>query len=424
MPSLHAARPPARSPDGRPDAAARAARAATAAIFCLDGIGVANWVVRIPAVQERLALGTGVLGLALLAMAVGALVAMPVAGRIVARRGSAPVTRAAALAFAATLPLPGLAPTLPLLVLALLLLGAANGALGVAMNAQAVAVERRYERQAGRPIMSSFHALFSFGGLVGAATGGLAAARGIPPGPHLTGVALLVLAAALAATPRMLPATADASPGTTGRAPLTRPLLALGVVAFCVLFGEGAMADWTSVYLRDAAGAGPGLAAAGYAAFSLAMAGLRAGGDALTLRLGPRRLVRLAGLLATAGLALATLVPRAGWAIAGFALVGAGFSIVFPTVLTGAGRLPGSAPGAAIAAVSTFGYAGFLAGPPVIGLVAEWTGLRGGLAVVLLTTALIPLLAGVLGTPSAGPPPPPRPEPAPDASGAAAGALA
>jgi predicted MFS family arabinose efflux permease len=386
-----------RSPDRPPDAAARAARLATATVFFLDGVGVANWVVRIPAVQERLALGTAVLGGALLAMAVGALVAMPVAGRLVARLGSAPVTRAAAALFALTLALPGLAPSLPLLVAALLLTGAANGALGVAMNAQAVAVERQYERQTGRPIMSSFHALFSLGGLFGSATGGLVAAQGVAPGPHLTAVALVVLAAVLAVTPRMLPATADSVPNSAARARLTRPLLTLGVLAFCVLFGEGAMADWTSVYLRDVAGAGPGLAAAGYAAFSLAMAALRAVGDALSLRLGAERLVRLAGLLATAGLAIAILVPHAPIAIVGFGLVGAGFSVVFPTVLTGAGRLPGSAPGAGIAAVSSCGYAGFLAGPPIIGLVSEALGLRGGLAVALVTCALIPLLAGVLG---------------------------
>ena len=379
----------AAAPTAAPPRALRLARLAVAAVFFLDGLGFANWVVRIPAVQERLGLGEGALGLALLGVAVGALVAMPLAGRLVGVRGSRPVTRVAALAFAATLALPALAPTLTLLTLALVLLGAANGALGVAMNAQAAAVERAY----GRPIMAGFHALFSLGGLVGAGIGGLAAAQGVGVAPHLAGVALAAAVAAAVVGPRMLPAAADALSDAPRR--VTRPsraLVALGVVAFCVLFGEGAMADWSAVYLRDVTGAGPGLAAAGFATFSLAMAVGRSVGDALTVRLGPARLVRAGGVVAALGLAVALAVATPWAAVAGFGVVGAGLSIVFPTVLTAAGRLPGGAPGAAIAAVSAFGYAGFLAGPPVIGLVAEASTLRVGLALVVLTSAFIAVL--------------------------------
>ena len=372
--------------------AVRVARLAVAAVFFLDGAGFANWVVRIPAVQDRLGLGVGALGVALLGVAVGALIAMPLTGRVVGRRGSRPVTRLAALVFAATLALPPFAPNLPLLALALVALGAANGALGVAMNAQAAAVEREY----GRPIMASFHALFSLGGLVGAAVGGSVAAHGVGPAPHLAGAALALALAAIAVGPRMLPAGADAVPAASPFARPTRALLALGVVAFCVLFGEGAMADWSAVFLRDVTAAGPGLAAAGFATFSLAMAAGRSVGDALTIRLGPARLVRAGGAVAALGLgaALASAEPWA--AVVGFGAVGAGLSIVFPSVLTAAGRLPGGAPGAAIAAVSTFGYAGFLAGPPVIGFVAEAFTLRGGLAVVVLMNLVIALLATTL----------------------------
>jgi MFS family permease len=343
-------------------------------------------------VPERLARGAGALGLGPLGLAVGALVAWPLAGRLVARHGSRPVTRTAALAFAATLALPPLAPGLTTLTAALVALGAANGALGVAMNAQAAAVERRY----GRPIMASFHALFSLGGLAGAAAGGLVASRGIGVAPHLAGAALAACALAIAAAPALLPADADAAPDAPSFARPTRALLALGVLAFCVLFGEGAMADWTAVYLRVAAGAGPGLAAAGFAAFSLTMAAGRAIGDALTSRAGAARLVRGGGAVAAAGLACAILIPHPLAAVAGFGAVGAGLSIVFPTILTAAGRLPGEAPGAAIAAVSTFGYFGFLAGPPVIGLAAEVVTLRGGLALVAAATLAIAVLAGAL----------------------------
>lgn len=389
------------APVRAPPDALRAARGAVAAVFFLDGAGFANWVVRIPAVQERLALGVGTLGVALLGLALGALLAMPVAGGLVARFGSRPVTRAAALAFAASLPLPPLAPDLVTLIAALVVQGAASGVLGVAMNAQAATVERGY----GRPIMASFHALFSLGGLVGAAAGGLAASRGVGAAPHLATVAATVALAAWWVAPRLLPAAADATPGGPSFARPTRALLALGVVAFCVLFGEGAMADWSAVYLRDVAGAGPGLAAAGFAAFSLTMAAGRAVGDGLTLRVGPARLVRAGGAVAALGLGVALAFASPWAAVVGFGAVGAGLSIVFPTVLASAGRMPGQTPGTAIAAVSTFGYTGFLAGPPLIGLVAELSSLRVGLAVVAVAGVVIAGLASTLRAPAGGGPP-------------------
>jgi MFS family permease len=371
----------------------RAARLAVSAVFFLNGAGMGNWVVRIPAVRDRLGLTESALGVALLGVAIGALVTMPLAGRLVARHGSRPVTRVGAVLFAAALALPALAPSLPLLVLALVALGVGSGALDVAMNAQAATVERRY----GRPIMSRFHALFSLGGLAGAAFGGAAADLGIPAAPHLAFVALVTGVAAAGSATGMLPAAADAAPEHAAFAWPSRPLVLLGVIAFCVLFGEGAMADWSAVYLRDVAGAGPGLAAAGYAAFSLAMAAGRAVGDALTERIGPARLVAGAGVLATAGLAAALALGTAPAAVVGFGLVGAGLSVVFPTLLATAGRVPGAASGPAIAAVSTFGYTGFLAGPPLIGFLAHALTLRGGLAAVAVTSAAVAALAGTLG---------------------------
>jgi len=194
----------------------------------------------------------------------------------------------------------------------------------------------------------------------------------------------------------MLPGDADRAATGESLARPSRLLLALGVVAFCVLFAEGAMADWTAVYLRDVAGAGPGLAAAGYAAFSLAMAAGRSVGDPLTTRLGATRLVRVGGLLAAVGVAGALVFPGPWAAIVGFGAVGAGLSVVFQSVLAAAGRLAGNTPGPAIAAVSTFGYAGFLAGPPLIGFVAESLTLRGGLGVVVAAGVLITSLAGTL----------------------------
>jgi MFS family permease len=374
----------------------RTARAAVLAVFFTNGVVIGTWVVRIPAIKERLDLGEGMLGVALLGAAVGALVAMPVVGALVSRFGSRRVVGVSALALSVVLLTPGLAPSLPLLVLAVVLLGAANGGLDVAMNAQAVAVERGY----GRPIMSSFHAAWSFGGLGGAALGGLLASRGIGPLPHFSAVAVLAAIAFVAAYGALLPSVADASQeGTPAFARPTRALLGLGIISFCVLLGEGAMGDWSAVYLDDTLRTGPGFAAAGYAAFSLSMAFGRLFGDRFTELLGPATLVRACGAIAAVGLGIALAAAHPFVALVGFACAGAGFSIVFPTALSAAGRTGGPT-GPALAAVTTAAYTGFLVGPPFIGFLAELTGLGYALyLVVALSTAVI-VLAGAVNTKS------------------------
>ncbi len=378
----------------------RSARFAVTAIFAVNGLILSNWVPRIPAVQRNLDLSKGQLGLALLGVAVGALLMMPLIGGLVARFGSRPATTAAVVALAGAVLLPALAGGLVTLTLALVVLGAANGALDVAMNAQAVAVERRY----GLPIMSSFHAAFSFGGLAGAILGGLAAAAGIEPLPHLAAVGVAGVAAGLAAARGLLPAAADAqrevSPGAgpTFARP-SRRLVGLGVLAFSCLLGEGAMADWSAVYLDGTLGTGPGLAAAGFAAFSLTMAFGRLIGDRLAARWGPVVLARWGGALVAVSLALALLMEHPAAAIAGFGGVGAGLAGIVPVVFSAAGRIPSLAPGPAIAAVSTLGYSGFLVGPPAIGLLAEVSSLGIALGLVILMGVLIAALAGTVAPP-------------------------
>ena len=369
----------------------RAARVGVAAVFFANGVILSNWVPRIPAVQRDLGLSEGQLGVALLGAAVGALAAMPASGWAVARFGSKPVTAATAVLLAATLPLPALASGVATLWLALVGLGAANGALDVAMNAQGVAVERAY----GRPILSSFHAAFSFGGLTGAATGGLAAWTGLDPLPHFVAVAVVAGAAGLAASRRLLPARVDAGGAGAGPALVWPPrrLVAVGALAFCCLLGEGAMADWSAVYLDGELEAGPGLAAAGFAAFSLAMAGGRLVGDRLAAAWGPVALARRGGLLVAGSLGAALLIGHPLAAVLGCGGVGAGLAGIVPVVFSAAARTPGIAPGGGIAAVSTMGYAGFLVGPPLIGLVAEVTSLGTALGAVVVMGALIALLA-------------------------------
>lgn len=377
-----------------------AARVAAAAIFFLNGVSVASWVVRIPDAQRALTLSAGTLGLALLGAAAGALVAMPVAGRLVTRHGSRTVTCFASLAYSATLVLPAVAPSLLLLIAALFLNGAANGSLNVAMNAQASTVERMH----GRPIMASFHALFSGGGLAGAAGGGLIAAAGWSAPTHLTAMGVLMILTTLVAARFMLPAGTEAHPheetGDEPAAPPGRRVILLGVLAFSVLFAEGAMGDWSAVYLRDVAGAGPGLAASGYAAFSIAMALGRVVGDRLTERWGAQRMVGWGALLAAAGIALSLVDPTTRSVAIGFGAVGAGLATAFPSVLTSASRVRGMKAGAGIAAVATLGYTGLLAGPPIIGFVAQLTTLRGGMAAVALACVLTAMLAGSLREPA------------------------
>lgn len=365
---------------------------AVAAIFFLNGISVASWVVRIPDAQRALSLSAGTLGLALLGAAAGALVAMPVAGRMVTRYGSRAVTCTAAALYAATLALPAVAPSLLLLLAALVVNGAANGSLNVSMNAQASTVERAH----GQPIMASFHALFSGGGLAGAASGGAIAAAGAAPALHLAGVGLAMLVVTLIAWHFLFPARFEEHPheeATGEAAPHERRVAILGILAFSVLFAEGAMGDWSAVYLRDVAGAGPGLAATGYAAFSIAMALGRVVGDRLTARLGATRTVGVGALVATAGIALALVDTRTRAIAVGFGAVGGGLATAFPSVLTAASRVPGMKAGSGIAAVATLGYFGLLAGPPLIGFVAQLTSLRGGMAVVGLACLVTALLA-------------------------------
>ena len=371
-----------------------AARLAVFGIFFLNGFGFGSWAVRIPAVQERLDLGEGLLGLALLGMAAGSLVSMPLAGWLVSRLGSRHVVGATGLGFFLALPLLAVSPSLALLVLALAFAGASGGSLDVSMNAQAVAVEKGQ----GRPIMSSFHAAFSLGGLAGAAVGGVVAGWGVGVAPHLAGVSALSLAAFVLAYWRMLPADVDRGEGgEPAFARPTRALAGLGVISFCVLLGEGAMADWSAVYLNGTLGTGPGFAAAGFAAFSATMVAGRLLGDRVTARFGPVALVRAGGAVAAAGLGVSLAVAHPAAALVGFACAGLGFSIIFPTALSAAGRADGAATGPAIAAVATAGYFGFLVGPPSIGFVAEGVGLGGALFIVVALSAAIVVLAGSVG---------------------------
>jgi hypothetical protein len=346
-------------------------RACIAAVFFVNGFVFASWVPHIPAVMNRHDLSTGQLGAVLLAMAIGAMLALPLAGSIVARFGSRATTAFCALGLCLVLPLPVLAPTAWLAAAALFVFGILNATLDVAMNAQGAELEHRI----ARPIMSSFHGCFSLGGLAGAGSAGALLEWGMPPNVHVLSIAALSAAVVIAVSRGLLPspsARGDIKPKFVFP---SRALLGLGMLTFSALLIEGAMADWSAVFLQRVRGLDAGGAALGFAAFSLTMAAARFAGDTLA---------RASALLALIGLVLALYVPLPGLSIAGFGLVGFGMANLIPLLFSAAARAPPGDPGAGIAAVATTGYLGFIAGPPIIGLIADWTGLTAALSLLVL----------------------------------------
>ena len=378
----------------------RAARFAVHTIFFVNGATIASWVPHIPLVKEKLGLSEGLLGLALLGVAVGAVISLTLSGWLIARFGSRAVTSVSTLAFCLALPLPVLAPSFSLLVFALVFFGLCNGAMDVAMNTQAVAVEERY----GKPIMSSFHGFFSLGGLFGAGVGGLVLAGGVDPYFHV-GVAALALGILGAyALDKLLPKGTEVASDSPTFALPKGSLLGLGLLAFIVFAGEGAMADWSAVYLSSL-GTSAGFAAAGFAVFSLMMATGRLTGDYVVARLGPSLTVRLGSAVAGLGLGLSLLVGEPLAAVIGFGCVGLGLANLVPVFFSAAGRTPGIAPGTGIAAVATLGYLGWLVGPPLIGFAAEVITLAGALGLVAGTFGLVTVgaqLVRVAQKPAAG----------------------
>jgi Na+/melibiose symporter-like transporter len=350
-------------------------------VFLVYGLVVSTWISRIPAVQSAIHLSNFVLGLTLLSSAMGALCVIPPAGMLVGKFGSKRVIVVVSMAFCFSLILPSLAVSAVTLAAALFVFGAVTAALGVAMNSHAVEVEKAMER----PTMSRFHGMFSLGGMLGAAAGGAVAARGVGTMTHFA-VSAVVNAGALLAIGGLLLDTHDAHKNVDHRLPfrnMPRMLLALSAICFCIFLSEGAMADWTALYLRQVLKAGQGTAAAGYAVFSGAMATMRFLGDMVTARLGPMRAVRNGSLLAAGGLGWALSMRDPGWAMPGFGLAGCGFSIIIPLVFGSAGRVKGVSPGAGIATVSGIGYLAFIAGPPAIGFLSQVMTLRGALLVVM-----------------------------------------
>ncbi len=374
--------------------ALRRGRVATALMFLAYGTILGAWTARIPAIKQGLNLGDGQLSIALLGFAAGAISGMQVAGRLADQYGGARVMIPMAVLDSALLILPAYAPTLLLLVGALFAFGAVHGTLNIAMNANAVAVERAY----GRPIMVSFHAVYSVGGFVGAATGGLFAQAGAGPAGTFIAVATVMAGTALAAARWVYEATDRLDEPADAAKQRMPGIVFLGVLAFCCLVGEGAAADWASVYLRDALGSSAGFAAAGYAAFSIMMVVGRLTGDRLAAVFGRVRLVRACGVLAAVGLGSALLAGHPAAGVVGWACFGAGLSCIAPLIFSTAGAHNPAHAGRAIARVASLGWVGFLVGPIAIGGAAELTGLSIALAIPVALALFVALAAAALRT--------------------------
>lgn len=374
----------------------RLARAATSALFFGNGFLIGTWAAQLPRFKGALGLTDGELSVALLAFGLGAVLLMPLIGWLTAVLGSGRVAVVSAFGFAATLLLPGFAATLPALVAASFLAGACNGTMDVSMNTNATLVERAW----GHAIMSSFHAFFSLGGLLGAtASGSLIAWNfGIVPTLLLScgATALLFLAASFFAISETYRGR-----GGHGIALPRRGILALaGLTLLCFLV-EGAMVDWSAIYLQAIAGAPLEKAVSGFAAFSLTMTICRFMGDFAVRALGRVRTLMAGSLLAALGLGMAILMPQPVLATIGFALVGFGLANVVPVLFSTAGETPGIAPSIGVAMVATLGYAGLLLGPPLIGFGADLFGLRAMFGLLALCALLIAMVARFVLRPTA-----------------------
>lgn len=363
-------------------------RLAVKIIFFLNGFVHANYISRLPRIQEQFQIDNGTVGLVLLSSSVGALIAMPFTGWLIIRNGSRRTAIFSAFFYCSLIPLIPWMPTLWALIILFFLMGVSAGMLDVAMNAQAVMVEK----QLNKPIMTSFHALFSIGMALGAVGGSLFTGRGLFI--HFAIITLFSLVTVFIARYYLIHDKPESNKeeGPAFRLP-TAAMVNIGVIAFCCMLGEGAMSDWSTNYMENIANADPALAPLGLSAFALAMTLGRILGDGARVRFGDKPLMIGCGLVATAGLTLAIVFINPFAVITGLFIVGLGLSAIVPIAYSIAGHTKDLPPGVGLAMVTTVGYTGFLFGPPIIGLLADWQTLRLALLLVVLLLVFMTILS-------------------------------
>ena len=368
----------------KPFVPGRLEQVSTRIAFFIAGFGLAAWAPLVPYAKARAGLDEATLGLLLLCLGAGSILAMPIAGLLATRFGCRNVTIGGTLLICLALPLLATASSIPLLIATLFIFGAGLGVVDSTVNLQAVIVERA----SGRNMMSGFHGLFSVGGIAGAAGVSALLALGLSPLWAIAVVIVLILGALAKAAPHLLPYGSESS-GPAFAIP-HGVVLFIGALCFIVFLAEGAMLDWSAVFLTTEKSMGDAYAGLGYAAFALTMTAGRMFGDTVVKRLGPTRVIVMGGLFAALGMGLATLAP--GWEVAllGYALVGVGCSNIVPVLYSAVGKQTVMPEHIAVPAITTLGYAGILAGPAAIGFIAHASSLS---AAFLLITALLVAVA-------------------------------
>ncbi|HYO22569.1 MAG TPA: MFS transporter [Flavisolibacter sp.] len=363
-------------------------RIAVGTLFFLQGICFATWASRIPSIQEKLVISNSLLGIVLFALPIGSMFSLIFSGRFIARYGSKKVAVNALFSYALTLPLIGFATSVPLLITSLVLFGIAGNMANIAINTQAVHVEARY----GKNIMASFHGLWSLAGFSAAGIGTFMIARSVVPLTHFIVITTVIIAGVAACLQYLI---ADEERAVANTKFFVKPdgsLVKLGILAFCCMICEGAMFDWSGIYFQKVVNAPKDWVGAGYTAFMCTMAGGRFIADWVANKWNFQKTITISGALITTGLAIAVLFPYVLTAIIGFLIVGLGVSSVIPLIYSEAGKSKVASPGAALTAVSSIGFLGFLFGPPLIGIIAGGLGLRIAFILVAVMGILVSIM--------------------------------
>ncbi len=364
-------------------------RIAVKLIFFINGFVHANLAARFPRIQEIFSIDNGTLGIVLLSSSVGALIAMPFTGWLIIRNGSRRITIASVFLYCLSVPLMPVMPGFFGLAFIFFIMGITAGMLDVSMNAQAVMVEQKHNK----PIMTSFHALFSIGMVIGAGTGALFVKLQTTLFLHLSIVIGLSILGASWARYHLIhdKPKEKIAEGPAFRLP-NAAMVSIGVIAFCCMLGEGAMADWSTNYMEKIAGASKALAPIGLSSFALAMTIGRFFGDSIRAKLGDRKLMIYLGIISTVGLSITLLFIHPYVVIAGLFITGLGLSSLVPIAYSIAGNTKDLSPGVGLAMVTTVGYSGFLFGPPIIGFIADLQSLRlalGGVAILFVIMTIL-----------------------------------
>jgi MFS family permease len=348
----------------------KALRIAVGAMFFMAGLSFSSWASRIATVQQTMGLSDAALGAVLFSLPVGLMCSLPFSGWIITKIGSRKLLISALLVYATALVSLGLAQNTFQLIICLVCFGFSSNAVNISVNTQAVATEELYKR----PIMASFHGLWSLAGFAGAGIGTFMIANNISPLYHFL-LMLVVIFTGVIIAARYLKDDKVTDSGPVFVMP-DHSLIKLGIIAFCSMICEGAMFDWSVIYFKKVVLAPPAFVGVGFTAFMLTMAAGRFRADWFAHRYGLKRTLQVSGALTATGLLIAVAFPYVYTAIAGFLLVGVGVSSVVPMVFSAAGKSKTMQPGVALAAVSTIGFLGFLVGPPIIGFIAGMATLR------------------------------------------------